>query len=212
MRKLILSLAIVALCQVSVFGQKKYEMVVEKTDGTEATFQVEDIKRVYFREQNNSGGGQTEEPSVSYTSCPDTNHPHWIDLGLPSGTQWRCCNEGASAPEGYGGYYTFDQAQAYNLPSRDQTKELVDNCSYAWTTQNGVKGGKITGPNGGTIFLPAAGYVWGGELRYVGYRGEYWSSTPIGEYNVYDLYFGSGGEYRDSYSTRSAGQSVRPVR
>jgi len=211
MRKLILSLAIVALCQVSVFGQKKYEMVVEKTDGTEATFQVEDIKRVYFREQNNSGGGQTEEPSVSYTSCPDANHPHWIDLGLPSGTQWRCCNEGASAPEEYGGYYTFDQAQAYNPPSRDQIKELDGNCSYAWTTQNGVSGRKFTGPNGGTIFLPAAGGRWNGELDFVGSRGYYWSSTPYDGDYFYTLDFDSGyalwyGDYR------TTGHSVRPVR
>lgn len=37
--------------------------------------------------------------------CPDGNHPHMIDLGLPSGTKWACCNVGASAPEEYGGLY-----------------------------------------------------------------------------------------------------------
>ena len=36
--------------------------------------------------------------------CPDDKHPHAIDMGLPSGTKWACCNTGASSPEGYGGY------------------------------------------------------------------------------------------------------------
>lgn len=46
---------------------------------------------------------------TSYTSCPNDNHPHMIDLGLPSGTKWACCNVGASTPEGYGGYYAWGE-------------------------------------------------------------------------------------------------------
>lgn len=38
----------------------------------------------------------------SINICPDGNHPHAIDLGLPSGTKWSCCNIGANNPEGYG--------------------------------------------------------------------------------------------------------------
>lgn len=41
--------------------------------------------------------------------CPDDNHPHMIDLGLPSGTKWACCNVGASKPEEYGGYYAWGE-------------------------------------------------------------------------------------------------------
>ena len=41
--------------------------------------------------------------------CPDHNHPHAIDLGLPSGTKWACCNVGAFTPEGYGGYYAWGE-------------------------------------------------------------------------------------------------------
>lgn len=39
--------------------------------------------------------------------CPDNKHPHAIDMGLPSGTMWACCNTGASSPEGYGGYFEW---------------------------------------------------------------------------------------------------------
>lgn len=51
------------------------------------------------------------ESSVPYSSCPDNSHPHMIDLGLPSGTLWACCNVGASKPEGYGGYYAWGETE-----------------------------------------------------------------------------------------------------
>ncbi len=51
------------------------------------------------------------EPSAKESDglCPDENHPHAIDLGLPSGTKWCCCNVGASKPEEYGGYYAWGE-------------------------------------------------------------------------------------------------------
>lgn len=48
---------------------------------------------------------------ISYLSCPDGNHPHIIDLGLPSGTKWACCNVGADKPEAYGGYYAWGETE-----------------------------------------------------------------------------------------------------
>lgn len=53
------------------------------------------------------------------TSCPDENHPHWIDLGLPSGTKWACCNVGASAPEEYGNYYAWGETSPKSVYNWD---------------------------------------------------------------------------------------------
>ncbi|MBQ6651770.1 MAG: hypothetical protein IJM81_00025 [Prevotella sp.] len=47
----------------------------------------------------------------SYKVCPDDSHPHLIDLGLPSGTKWACCNVGASSPEEHGGYYSWGETE-----------------------------------------------------------------------------------------------------
>lgn len=61
-------------------------------------------------------------PSADFPSlhtCPDENHPHAIDLGLPSGTKWSCCNVGASQPEGYGGYYAWGETNTKNEYSWD---------------------------------------------------------------------------------------------
>jgi hypothetical protein len=46
----------------------------------------------------------------SYTSCPDDNHPHLIDLGI-RGVLWSCCNVGASKPEEYGSYYAWGETE-----------------------------------------------------------------------------------------------------
>ena len=53
----------------------------------------------------------TFELMPGHISCPDDSHPHAIDLGLPSGTLWACCNVGATEPEGYGGYYAWGETE-----------------------------------------------------------------------------------------------------
>ncbi len=147
----------------------------------------------------------------TYLSCPDSNHPHAIDLGLPSGTKWSCCNEGASAPEEYGGYFEFGQVAS--APSLDQINELLNNTTSEWTTLNGVNGRRFTSSNGGSIFLPAAGYLWIGRMFSDGSEGYYWSSTPSDEYDAYKLFFFWYRAYSDNtYYDKSNGQSVRPVR
>ena len=103
--------ALFVLSSALSFGQKEYEMVIEKTDGTELVFNTEDVVRSYFREKNQNHG---------YTSCPDSNHPHMIDLGLPNGTKWACCNVGAHSPEQNGGYYAWG--------------EVSEKAGYYWET------------------------------------------------------------------------------
>ena len=49
-------------------------------------------------------------------NCPDEQHPHVIDLGLPSGTKWACCNVDTDNPENqsptnYGGYYAWGETE-----------------------------------------------------------------------------------------------------
>ena len=55
-------------------------------------------------------------------SCPDENHPHMIDLGLPSGTKWACCNVGADKPEGYGNLYAWGETQTKTDYSESTSK------------------------------------------------------------------------------------------
>ena len=104
----------------------------------------------------------------------------------------------------------------WRMPTDAELTELRENCTWTWTTQNGVKGYKVTSKKSGytnkSIFLPAAGFRNGSSLRSAGSYGQYWSSwlrTDIPNF-AYDLYFDSGSVRRNS-SSRLYGFSVRPV-
>ena len=61
MKRIAVFLAFVTLYHIAVIAQKKYEMVVEKTDGTEVVINVEDIVRTYFRERSSSEEPQEDD-------------------------------------------------------------------------------------------------------------------------------------------------------
>ncbi len=108
---------------------------------------------------------------------------------------------------------TANWGSGWQMPSLAQIKELLDNCTKEWTTQGGVNGTLVTGPNGNTLFLPAAGYRYDTSLYYAGSDGYYWSrSLNTGSsHGAYYLSFYSGNVDWGSNS-RSCGRSVRPVR
>ncbi|MBR3455627.1 MAG: hypothetical protein IKH26_09920 [Bacteroidaceae bacterium] len=185
---------------------------------------------------------------VSYKQCPDGNHPHMIDLGLPTGTLWACCNVGATKQEECGSYFAWGETKEYDgstylyyddgyidigydiagtkydvahvkwggswrMPTLDQIKELLENCTSEWRTVNSVYGREFAGPNGGKVFLPAAGRQLNG-LDNLGISGDYWSSTlsPEGNNLACFLYFDSDDHlhwYDVNY--RDYGHCVRPV-
>ncbi len=102
---------------------------------------------------------------------------------------------------------------SWRMPTLDEIKELCNKCTWQWTTVNGVNGQKVTGPNGNSIFLPAAGYRNGTDVGGRGSYGYYWSAT------LYSLYSRSlacfldfdGGYWDWNVSGRYDGFSVRPV-
>ena len=101
---------------------------------------------------------------------------------------------------------------SWRMPTREEMQELVDNCTWTWTTMNDVNGYRVEGPNGNSIFLSAAGYRYDGSLYDAGSYGYYWSSTPFESHSdyAYRLYFYSSYHNVD-YGHRYYGHSVRPV-
>ena len=101
----------------------------------------------------------------------------------------------------------------WRIPSKEEIRELVENCRCEKVTYKGVKGSKfISKKNGNSIFLPAAGARYGTKVDYSGTNGNYWSGTlyPDGSNNAYDLYCNGYHAHWNVYD-RYIGFSVRPV-
>lgn len=103
----------------------------------------------------------------------NAHSPEYIDLGLPSGTLWKTCNESDTC--------TYERAVRYYdgfLPTSGQFKELIDNCKWVWME----RGYKIIGKNGNSIYLSA-------EFYKHGHHGAYWSATKVDNNCCYGLLF-----------------------
>ncbi len=224
---------------------------------TDVMLIVNAILKISNPDDNHPSTGE-QTPTQSYLACPDDHHPHLIDLGLPSGTKWACCNVDTDHPEkqsptNYGGYYAWGETATkatydwssyihcdgiqsschplgsnisnsqydvanvkwgglWQMPTKEQFEELMKNCTSTWTSLNGIDGRQFNGTNGGSIFLPAAGYHNGTDLYSNGFYGYYWTATQHGSYDdsAYNLHFNS--ESVDMfYYYRFRGRSIRPI-
>ena len=168
-----------------------------------------------------------------------------VDLGLS--VKWANYNVGASKPEEYGGHYgcycyrqyaggnppddisgsEWDYARIawgspWRMPTHGEMSELIEKCAWEIDTENGVRGAKVTGPNGNAIFLPFTGFRFGDTYRLQNEIGHYWTSTlDVGtstRHRSCDLlidgrYVTLGYKLQDySGSFIYAGYSIRPVR
>ena len=105
---------------------------------------------------------------------------------------------------------------SWRMPNLAECRELYNNCTWTWTTQNGINGCKVTSNKEGYtdkfIFLPMAGYRYDSDLTDVGSLGYYWSSS-LYEYRSDDAWylgFYSVDRHLDN-GRRCYGLSVRPV-
>lgn len=102
---------------------------------------------------------------------------------------------------------TVNWGEGWRMPTEEEINELIKKGIWTWQYQNGVKGYKVNGPSGNSIFLPAAndGY------------GEYWSSTLNEIKTLYGVLYEAGGLcfYKDDYfqssSSRGERLAIRPV-
>lgn len=107
---------------------------------------------------------------------------------------------------------TVKWGKKWRIPTKEEIEELIDECTWTMTTQNGMNGYLVVGPSGKSIFLPAAGGRLSTSLYGRGSSGYYWSATlnEDGSRNAYYLGFGDGYYYRNN-SYRSDGFTVRSV-
>ena len=102
--------------------------------------------------------------------------------------------------------------EPWRMPTEEEFGELIDQCNWKFTASNDVNGYLVTGPNGQTIFIVAAGFRQGGPPEYIGEYGDYWSSTVVPELigASCSLGYGSTSYGRRRYA-RYVGRTIRPV-
>lgn len=208
MKKYFISLILV-MTGISALAQTDY-LIIKKTDGNTIKYNVEDISRMWFEYEDNMFGKPADI----------------VDLGLS--VKWASWNVGASKPEEYGTYFywgdptgeatkadlsnnnisatQYDAAHVHwggdwRLPTHAEMEELVSNCTFKWTTRNGVAGGLFTSKKNGytnkSIFIPAAGDITSSGTRYVGEQGKCWCDEYFeneGNYG-YTIYFDNSSCY-----------------
>lgn len=101
----------------------------------------------------------------------------------------------------------------WRTPTEEQLQELIDSCTWSWTSRNSVKGFSVVGPNGNSIFLPAAGSVYDTTMHNVKIWGYYWSRTLCPDYDNNAIIFACRSGYEIcSNGYRYLGCCIRPVR
>ena len=140
----------------------------------------------------------------SFLKYNPSNDPEYGYAGFTDNlTTLEACDDAATANWG----------EAWRIPTQDEMQELFDNCTSTWTNLNGVNGRKFAGPNGNSIFLPAAGYYYDVMLLNDGSDGSYWTSS-VYFYNpnyAWMLKFSSDNCLINHQRYRHNGQPVRPV-
>lgn len=129
-------------------------------------------------------------------SCPDDLHPHAIDLGLPSGTKWACCDVGADSPNDFGELYAWGETSSkqnfsvskYALFKKNPRSVFDDEGDFVYVGNN-IKG----------TYYDAATQEWGYD----------WNMPT--EYQVRELkeYCKFTGNYNQRYFTGPNGNRIR---
>ena len=125
-----------------------------------------------------------------------SNQGDYCDTGCISSTKWD--------------YARKTLGSTWRMPSSDEFKELMTKCRWQWTNRSGVNGYQIIGPNGNSIFLPAAGYHdrYHVEKNSTGY---YWSGDSTASSNADVLEFNENTQGIGK-RVKYYGRSIRPVK
>ena len=136
--------------------------------------------------------------------CLDSTGDSWGTYKIGGKTSISPTSGHDTARENWGG--------TWRMPTVDEFEELCTKCKWTWTSQGGHNGYKVTGPNGKSIFLPAAGWRDGTGRGGGGEGGYYWSSTlssSSSNFARYLIFYSSS--LNTYYNARGNGRSVRPV-
>lgn len=137
--------------------------------------------------------------------CPTNKTNYWDGIGNPDGKT-------VLDPEDDVAYVNL--GNKWRMPTYAEWAELLDSCTWTWTTLNGVSVRQVTSKkNGNSIFLPEAGEWYNSHIVNAGHYGYYWSSSLYTNDPrlAWSMIIGSTNDLLKHDQYRYAGHSVRPV-
>lgn len=150
--------------------------------------------------------GETE--SKSYFS--------WSSYDLCNGTESTITkynsHDGKTILEPSDDAATVVMGRNWRTPTLTEMEELVNRCKWTQETLNGVKGMRVTGPNGNSIFLPFGGQMSEDVLHHSDTTGYYYVSNLSSDGEKYApalVCYGNKQEFVPH--ARFFGLSIRPV-
>ncbi|MCR4773902.1 MAG: hypothetical protein K5854_06035 [Prevotella sp.] len=192
--------------------------------------------------QYNAGYIYTIDVKLMAINVTINNHAG-VDLGLPSGKIWATMNIGATADTQYGNLYAwgsiavggaaydgtvisptsdYDTARknwggTWRMPTDTEYQELIDNCTWTWSTYSGMNGYWVSSNVAGNtarIFFPADGCQ---DRNRRGSQGYYWTAScrNASPYQPWHLWFDVGkvwvGDDDEQIDERTFTCSVRAI-
>lgn len=137
-----------------------------ETDGTKEVHEWERYKWIV--------SGRSDRTAVTKYQMADNLHDAlWYD-----GTTF--IGDGLTTIQAEDDAATVNWGGTWRMPTSAEVAELVNSCTWTWTSDyggSGIGGYVVTGPNGSSIFMPAAGNVWGADIGSLNTVGNYWSSN-----------------------------------
>ena len=108
---------------------------------------------------------------------------------------------------------TVNMGAGWSTPTGEDWTELMNNCTWTWTTLNGMNGYTIAGSNGNSIFLPAAGQMIPNGPNVVNNQG-YYNSSSLNKDKTKKQVFGFGNNVSSMIDGlyRYVGHPVRAVK
>ena len=138
----------------------------------------------------------------------------WANYTLCNGSAYTSQNIGTNISQSE----TYDVAYKRNnktmcIPTNEHWQELINQCTWVEKTENNVKGYRVTGPNGNSIFLPYAGCSYDGKNFGIGSYSYYWTANNVSNdiSKAQAAYLKSGSKATIASLNRRTGIVIRPV-
>ncbi|MCQ2139005.1 MAG: hypothetical protein MJZ09_01365 [Bacteroidales bacterium] len=157
--------------------------------------------------------GKGDPLCVTKYQFPDTRYMSiWYD------SNQNFIGDGKRVLEAEDDVATVKWGKPWRTPTWEECVELMEKCTWTWEQINGHNGYNVTGPNGNSIFLPAAGCRTKNDINSLNTIGCYWTASLFWQfsYTGAELYFDSASlgwnnDWMGNGYARLRGQTVRPV-